>query len=301
MKIKRLILTAVLLALVGITAGAADLYGYLLERATARTTDRYVGTNTSIAMRLKYVGGLIGSASVAVESNGDMTFLNAAGTADTDVVASTGVIDVSTTPFNTFGKIADVINKSTHWQCILVDVLPSWSCNDVMTAFTASATNLTANEGRALTYDTAQPANLGHGAVALGPEGFAYDFYPSYRKNLLNQRCTPLEAGGITWTNELYYLTATATFSAGTARLTVYDVDTDHVGANERVLWQQAGAATTVANTVDFTAIYSPDDGQVGCIRAAKGHRMVAVYDFLTTGTMTACVIQSHGLAIPNN
>ena len=187
------------------------------------------------------------SASVAVETNGDMTFLNAAGAADTDVVASTGVIDVSTTPMNTFGEIADIINKSTHWQCILVDVLPSWSCNDVMTAFTASATNLTANEGRALTYDTATPANLGHGAVALGPEGYAYDFWPSADKKLMNQRCTPSDAGAITWTNELYYLTATATFSAGTARLTVYDVDTDHDGAKENVLWQQAGAATTSA------------------------------------------------------
>ena len=298
MKWLKLTIAVLILTLAWGTAWAADLASHQLLRALACSADRFVTTDGSIAMRIQWLGAAGAGATIDVDADGNILFTTDGTTADA-TVSTDGTVTVAGATENTFGEVCDVINVSANWACILVDVLPSWSCDNVLTDVAESAAGAVESPvGVALAYNT---ADLDRGSVALGPEWAVDDFWPPYRDRLFNHRSTPADAGARTYTHELYYLTAKATFSGATSQVSVYAVDSDHAGATETLLWQEVGAATTVAKALDFTGYYDPDDGRVACIRAPKGQRMVVVYqDIDGSPVMTACTIQAHGLSIAN-
>ena len=268
-----------LMALASTTVRAADYGTIQLNRALAYQDTQYNVTDKCIAMRIKWIGGTIGSASIAVASNGDLTFLNAAGTADTNLVASTGVVAVAT--YATFGKVAAVINASTNWRCTLVGVRPS-QASACLVAVSATATGLTNNEGLALLYQT---ATLHMVSAVIGPEWMTDSQFTASNNDLLNRRSTPLgDPLGPTWQNELLYVTTTMTATAPS--LYVYAVKDDADAATEILLWQQLGATGT-ASTIPVLPKQAP-------IKAPPGWRLIVQY--IGTAGGTSASIQVHGL-----
>lgn len=289
------------LFLVAVIAMGATLESISLSRYIAHDSTHYVTTDTSIAMRIQYTGGAIGSATVAVEANGDLTFKNAAGAADT-TVSGDGTLAVSGL---TFGQVCDIINVSSHWRCILVGVLPSWTADNVLTAFTASATNLTNGAGRSLTYNT---ADLDLTSISVGPEYTTFDDIGNSFNlsntgslaNLFNRRSSPSDGSAPKWTNSVEYVLANGTFTSGTTVMSIWAVSSDHAGATETLLWQKVGAATTVNNSLDLTTFIDPATQRPEMIEGPRGARLVVVYQNVTSGAgvnMTAGTIQMHGFS----
>lgn len=276
-------------------AGAADLVSLAENRILGENIERNVTTDGSIALRIQWRGGAIGSATVAIETDGNLTFLNAAGTADVTVVASTGVIDVSAAPYDTYGEVAATINQSTNWRCILVDVLPSWSSDNKLTAVSATAVGLTNPEGHAFAYNTADQDKQ---SACIGIEYSVNDQISVPNGNLWLHRSLPLlnlagASSAPTWHNEVYLVQAVATYSSGAPDLQIYAVKNDSssgiTAPTELLLWSQVGAASTTTSTISLTGLPA--------IRAPRGWRLVAVYNDTSTPDLTAATIQVHGLS----
>ena len=277
------------------TVQAADLQTADLTRSLGHGSTRYVGTDGSIALRLKWVGTQGAGASVDVGADGNLIFTIDGTIADVTVSAD-GTIDVSTTPENTWGEVAAVINVSANWQAILVDVLPSWSSDNVLTDVAEVATGLENEEGLSFKYNT---ADTGFGSISIGPEYTIDDDVIVDRDSLLNRRSNPLVSQiNRKWTNELYYLRCNATVTTGPTTLAIYAVKDDTPNAEELLLWSKVGEATTVDSTVDFCGLDQRGDSQLPfLLRAPIGYRMVAKYTDTTT-SMSVCKIQAHGLSI---
>ena len=77
-------------------------------------------------------------ATVAVNAGGDIAFTTDGTTADTTVVASTGIIDLSTpaAAYDTLGEVADVINASANWVCVILGGLRAWAVDGLFYTFT---------------------------------------------------------------------------------------------------------------------------------------------------------------------
>jgi hypothetical protein len=186
---------------------------------------------------------------------------------------------------DTFGEIAEIINASTNWRCTLVGVRPSQSCNNVLTAFTATATGLTAKEGLAIKYNT---ADLLMCSAVIGPEWMSNDQLKVSSDDLLNRRSTPLgDPKGSTWQNELLYATATTTNASGTVSMYVYAVKDDKAGATELLLYEHL-AATTVAETIPILPKQAP-------IKAPPGWRIIVQQ--IGSAAETVAKLQVHGLS----
>jgi len=86
-------------------------------------TASFVAVDTDVVLRVKHIG-VDESGTVTVDATtGDVTFkvgVLGAEAVDTTVVASTGVLNVSTTAHNNWGKCVDLINASVNWQAYLV-------------------------------------------------------------------------------------------------------------------------------------------------------------------------------------
>ena len=262
-----------------VSSFASDYATIQLQRALAIQDTQYAITNGCIAMRIKYIGATIGSATVA-SASGNLTFLNSAGTAATDINAA-GIVDAAT--YSTFGKMAAVINASTYWRCTLVAVRPSQlTGSTALTAFSATATHLQDAEGAPLYYTTSV---LHMVSVAIGPEWMSNPLLKVTNDDLLNRRSTPAgNPQGATWQNELLYVTTTMT--ATTPSIYVYAVKDDTDGATEILLWQDLGS-TGVAKTIPILPKQAP-------IKPPPGWRLVV--QFIGTGGGSAATIQVHGL-----
>lgn len=274
------------------TAQALDYTTLQLNRAVGRTVGRYVATDSSIAMRVKFIGTVtLGLARVDVAAAGSLTFYNDAGAADSTVGVA-GVMDITNAAYDTFGEVCDAANLSANWQCILVDVLPSMSSNNTLTSTTFGAgtasTFMSAN-GQWLKYNT---ADLKCTSLSIGPE------YTTTAElttgNLLDRKSV---ADGTSpkglYVNELLYVTATETYTSTAPNLKVYAVreDENHsAGATEVVLWQQVGGASTVASTIPILPKQAP-------IRAPAGWRLVVVYENGGTTAPSVGAMQIFGLS----
>ena len=281
-----------MLILTCIVSRAADFPTTQLNRALAVQDTQYTYTDTCVALRIQWVGGTQGLASVAGTGSGDLTFLNAAGTADVTVVASTGVVAAAT--YTTFGKMADVINKGvtglgSNWKCTLVGVRPSQSTGSTaLPNFSADTTHISLPEGLAVCYKTSVLKMV---SAVAGPEWMPNAMLTVAGNDLWNRRSwaqgTP---AGLLYQNELLYVNANLTFSTGASTLYVYAVKDDSDGATELLLWQQAGSNTTAACTIPILPRQAP-------IKAPLGWRIVVQY--IGSGTTTAGTLQLNGCTYP--
>ena len=307
MKLRSLYLAlGLLLVLFAGSAGAADLISTHESYALAKALPHFVTTDGSVALRIRWTGTAGAGATVAVDASGNIVFTKDGTNADTSVNA-TGTIPVSAAAASTFGKVVGLINASSNWKCILVDVCPSWATTGghpsagVLKTMAASATGAVEKpDGVSLVCTTGALVNTSgiHCLSAcLGPEWQATEYQPIYAGHIENQKSTPKDSGASTWTNLAVYVRANAAFTTGTTTLTVYAVKDDTDGATELQLWSQTGAATTVDSTVDLTSIWDYDSGLPMMLCAPKGWRIVAAY----TGTglnITSGQLQIHGLML---
>lgn len=77
---------------------------------------------TSPVAFIRYLGETDSGATLAVNAGGDMAFTTDGTTADTTVIASTGIIDMSTPAagYNTLGEWLDTVNASANWEACLL-------------------------------------------------------------------------------------------------------------------------------------------------------------------------------------
>ena len=269
-------------------ARAADLQTIQLNRELGVPVTRYLATNGSTALRIQYAGTYsTGDAWAYADANGDLHFVNDAGSADT-TVSTDGQIDVSGASEDTFGEVCDAINASANWRAELVDVLPSWSANNVLTSGTVTQdTDVFGADGITIKYNT---ADLDKASAEIGIAWTPAEILGVTGNNILNRRTTPL--GGITYPiyrAEAYKVVASAGYSSGAPDLQVYAVSSDSAGATELLLWSQAGAASGSSSTIDLTDLPP--------LRAPRGWKLVAVYNDTSTPDLTTATLQVHGLA----
>jgi hypothetical protein len=282
------------LSMIAVTASAVDSTTWVYNRLNGIGCTRKVTTDQSIAMRITAGAG----ETYAVEDNGDITFTSDGTHVDASIGLS-GVIDVSAAAYDTFGEVAAAINASGRAKCILVDVLPSWSSNNVMTAIAATSTGLVTPAGASITYNT---ADLDRISCSIGPEYATDAFINVPADDLIQKRSniTPTP-----WKNELFYVKANSTFSAGAMKLKVYAVKDDTANATEMELVPaKTGAATTVDLEEDLLTLGTygadPSSGLPFAYTAPPGWRIVVVYENVTTGSgvaMTTGSLQVHGFS----
>lgn len=265
---------------------AASLEVIESARANGFDGSRYVaGTSTtgsgSVAMRLRWKGSGVAS-TVEINAAGDLIFTTDATTADTTLglPTSNGTIDVSDATADTWGEVADEINGSgSNWECVLVDVKPSDSSNNVLwlMAETAVTTGVSAThavdakgifdaDGLALPIEIAQSDKL---TIGIGVErvlGALYQPVGGTTTTLLQKKAKP-SGSTLQWRSQVNYILTNVTYGTGASDVKVWLVQqtssgTD-AGATEQLMWSSAGAASTVNTTVDLTA--SPIIGSRGC------------------------------------
>ena len=295
-----------LVAFVGIasTARGASYESYLENRViNGVTVGRYVSGDTAIAMRVKYIGSTsAGTRSVAVEANGDLTFTYA-GAADT-TVSSDGTVDVSDAAENTYGEVADAINASSYWRCLLVDVLPSASCNNTMLADTATndEADYISEEGYELFVELAQVDQI---SACIGPEYTVEEYW-----NVPNSSSQTSTNGFLGRSSYARSVTSGATgYSNTRAELTwakmglteadgvdanfyLYAVRGNGASATEILLWGPELGATDGDNGDLFTFNYPTTAQQP--IDVPAGFRLIAIYDSAASAA-TAATLQVFG------
>ena len=296
MNIRKLSLGLVMvLALCAGSIRAADYTTRELKRDLALGGSHYVATDKATPIRIKCVNATTHpSATIQVDGSGNLIFTTNGSTADTTVY-STGTILVADAAANTWGKVAAIINASSNWKCILVDVCPSWTSTAMLTtAAKSSAGAAIAADGIAFTATT---ASLKRACACMGVEWQTVAEHPVTGNILRNQRCHPIESTQPIMQNELDYVRANATFTSGTTTLNVYAVVDDTSGAAEILLWSQVGAASTADSTIDLTGLWDYDTGLPMAIVAPNGYRIVVSYtSSASNATFSAASVQVHGL-----
>ncbi len=98
-------------------------YEHMLMSAFYNGTQGHVKNSSYFPIAwVKCVNSDYPDATVAVNSGGDMAFTTNGTTADTTVIASTGIIDMSTPAagYNTLGEWADTVNGSANWVGLIL-------------------------------------------------------------------------------------------------------------------------------------------------------------------------------------
>jgi hypothetical protein len=280
-------------------AQGADIISHDLARGVALGNSRYVAANGSVGIRIKWIGKASTAAMIAgntaptiqVDGSGNLLFTTNGSTADTTVDV-TGTITVSGL---TWGQVVGFIKASTNWTCVLVDVCPSWSASGVL-ATAAKSAGGAAEDADGIDFKITTTAQ-NRISACLGIEWMPDTVKHVPNGILHNQRSTPYETAGGLWRNELVYCKANATVTTGPLTLSVWAVKSDAAGATELLLWQQAGAASTVDSTLDLTSIWDYDTGQPMTVNAPPGWRIVVAYTSAAASDISAGTIQVHGLS----
>lgn len=232
----------------------------LIQPATAQVLDSRVlratplnavntAISTDVAFLVKYIG-TSAVAKIAVDATtGDITFTDgAAGTEATDTFECPvsaglgGVIDVSDTACNTFGEISDVVNASSDWRLVLLDVMRSDDADVSSGALiTLAATAAQAENGLGVLLDNTTTFLATRAMVP--PEARRFPFYCE------SANCSVLRSNPFAyWRPFLQDFNATSTYASGTSALNIYSV-VGQYGANgsevEALEYSTAGGATT--------------------------------------------------------
>lgn len=192
----------------------------------------------SVAFKVKYVGAQA-SGKVAVDAaTGNLAFTHgvlSSEVADTTVVASTGVIVVSSL---NLGTVIDTINASANWKAVLVGGLRSDDATN--TLVTMGATQAKYTYGLAICFDAAvAPTPI---SLAISQKGW---------EALKGSDGNVFSVDETDYIHSLIYWRQKNTFASGTSLIDVYEVD--RATARETKIYEEASAATTVVGSHDFS------------------------------------------------
>lgn len=148
--------------------------GSLLRPADERPVPFGLQDDVAIGLLVRYVGAQE-SGTVEVAADGNITLKHGAFGAevvDTTVGIPTlnGVIDVSDAGADTYGEVADHINASANWDCVIVDSIRSRSIDDALLLKTATQARVP--EGVQLLQDTSTALET---ARLIAPDAFRKD------------------------------------------------------------------------------------------------------------------------------
>lgn len=122
------------------------------------------GNQKMYGLHVAYIGSE-DSHTVEVEADGDLVFKH--GDAGSEAVDSTvgasGVIDVSTAPYDTIGEVVAEINSSANWLASYASLPPSFSSNDTLATRAAASVGT----GTLLEVDDAQLGTLQSSKITL--------------------------------------------------------------------------------------------------------------------------------------
>lgn len=216
----------------------------------ARQVGRTVSDDGDVALVVEYIGSQP-SGTVTVSAGGDITFKHGAvGSEAVDPTIDSGgdddgVIDVSDSNANTFGKVVDLINGSANWRAYLVDVLRSDNSNaSTGSILAASETQAKVAGGYRLFKDTSKVLNL---SVALRNGKYPDPFTKG--AEVSGVVTFPVTEAG-KW-SEAMKIVSNNTFDSGSSTIEVHRVNR-FTGASVK-MHSRAGGATTVEQTIDLS------------------------------------------------
>lgn len=219
----------------------------------ARIISAHSGTPIIAA---KWIGDTLGTASIAVNSDGDIALTTDGTTADTTLgLADVGTIDVSDTSTDTVGEILDDFNSSANWQAIMLGGLRDDIGTDAIYT-TSETTDCCKNEGVVLLADPAiamRTSVYGNIAMPITANKFGKG----------NTVVHDYDYGG--YINQLYYLDCNLTYASGTAYIDIYECD--DMNNTDTLIARLPAAATTVQKTWGT--------GEFPLISASRGKRLV--------------------------
>lgn len=190
---------------------------------------RHVVDDAPVSLVVMYVGS---EASATVTVSTDITFKH--GDAAAEAVDATidsggdddGVIDISDANANTLGEVVDMINASANWKAYLKDGLRADASAGLLAR---SETTLVPNVTQTPLYsDTSTDLRL---TVRIGSR-------------------TSVNGTEENSAAEITKIVSTNTFGSGTSLIQIYEVD--ETQKTETKIYEQAGGATTVEQTLAF-------------------------------------------------
>lgn len=248
--------------------------GSLLRPADERPVPFGLVDDVAIGLLVRYVGAQA-SGTVEVAADGNITLKH--GPVGSEVVDTTvglptlnGVIDVSDASADTYGEVADHINASANWDCVIVDSIRSRSINDALLIKTATQARVPEGVPLLLDTDTAKETPR-----LIAPDAFRKDIRV-YEKDYSFLKGGD---GGVDpdyafqgFRGALIRARGVATFT-GALSLQVYS-ELPKAPFTQELLWNEAGAATGVEKVFNF---------ENGPLQGAKDARLVVSLQATTT------------------
>lgn len=274
------IVTAVLVVLAGKPVNAQGIGApgiqvqpfysqYIGKAVTAVTTD--------VVGYIKYVGPTSQAATVAVAAADSDVTLQVAAANDATVNiqagglgpcgASVGVLDTADTDCDTLGELADHVNASANWRFAIVTGLRADTTAN--TIFTQAATDAKVPNGVALLWETPQRLSINVGLLPYSDGSGAFGGYPAGTDlgitNFLS-RDNRGAVGGLLATRPfadrdtvVQYASENVTSTGAVGQFILYCSFDNYSNQGKQqagtqtdiVLYQEAGAATTVTGKID--------------------------------------------------
>jgi len=200
---------------------------------------RFAADDQDVGILVKYVGVQASGTVEVTVTTGDITFKH--GALSSEVVDTTidsanpsdpGVIDVSETNSNTFGKVVDMINASPNWEAKLVDCLRA----DPSTAgmlLTMGATQAKVTGGLKLYKDTSATLNI---SLAIDRSIFK-----------------GIEVDNALWINTILSIVSKITNVSDDNLIQIYSIN--RVNKTEEKIYERAGGATTVEQVLPASGL----------------------------------------------
>jgi hypothetical protein len=233
--------------------------------------------DTSPWMVCQYVPGLGtggSSATIALIQASSMTFLvNGAAPAGLDAIGVSGVIDTSSSSYDTMGELVDYINGRSAWRAYLVGALRADGTSGLLAKSAASAFG---DNGLTFFGDT----SVNEAAVVPGTEA-AYEQVSvaisgeKFTTNSIGGHVTDADDG---CENMLQYAEVQLTFT-GTGTLRIYS---GAQGSTETMIYNQTLTSTTEQN-LGRTGTTQADGLNSIFLKATRGERLI-----IRAATLTA-------------
>ena len=227
----------------------------------------------------------------------DLTFSLDTGTTVDSTIGTEGVISIDADAADiSYGAVAALINASVNWRMILTGARPedlmyvhSGTLDQCLaiTGATANGRACAGDDGTKVFNDTTVTS---FGVICIGPEALGDDgghilgrisegnIFPGFEEDVANQ--LPVERSTGNFWNGLVTVSANGTFSAGAAKLDIYEAD--QVSSNQ--IYTRTGAASTVEQVTD------KDEFGQEVLFGRPGKRLLVRY---TAGTTTTVVTMS--------
>lgn len=215
--------------------------GLLARQILAESKAGSTVTDTDIAFRIRYVGPGA-AADIDVDCPNSKIDFRVDGVADANVQigAVSGSIDCGNAAADTIGKIVKYLNGLDTYECIIIDALygdatETGAVPNLLDSTGVQSTKV--KDGWAACFDTNVFLAIGKACTRLTA---AYQA-PHLDEEVFTSQMPAVKR-----------FTCTSTYAAGSSALNVYV--REHVVGSEKLIYSCAGAASTVAKEVDFSA-----------------------------------------------